>query len=152
MGDSRPAKLGDLIWESPVVPSVPAPVLYLVGGIFTLLGLSFSIVAVPMLTNARDRSGGIAASVLIVILVGTGIWLILRARNARRLLGVQFFQDGIGFGPSDPGLYPSRLARTQADVTRVDFSKRSIQHAQSAALGGRPADSVRALRLSGVPE
>ena len=32
-----------------------------------------------------------------------------------------------------PGLYASRLARKQADVTGVDFSKRSIQHAQEVA-------------------
>ena len=32
-----------------------------------------------------------------------------------------------------PGLYTTRLARRQADVTGVDFSKRSIQYAQSVA-------------------
>ncbi len=32
-----------------------------------------------------------------------------------------------------PGLYATRLARRQADVTGVDFSKRSIQHAQEVA-------------------
>jgi len=33
-----------------------------------------------------------------------------------------------------PGLYASRLARRQAAVTGIDFSKRSIQHAQEVAL------------------
>lgn len=32
-----------------------------------------------------------------------------------------------------PGLYTARLARRNADVTGVDFSKRSIQHAQETA-------------------
>jgi SAM-dependent methyltransferase len=32
-----------------------------------------------------------------------------------------------------PGLYTSRLAQTQADVTGIDFSKRSIQYAQEVA-------------------
>ncbi|UCE17064.1 MAG: class I SAM-dependent methyltransferase [Gemmatimonadota bacterium] len=32
-----------------------------------------------------------------------------------------------------PGLYTTRLAQRQADVTGIDFSKRSIQHAQEAA-------------------
>ena len=32
-----------------------------------------------------------------------------------------------------PGLYATRLARRQADVTGVDFSKRTIQHAQEVA-------------------
>jgi len=32
-----------------------------------------------------------------------------------------------------PGLYTKRLARRQADVTGIDFSTRSIQHAQEAA-------------------
>ncbi|MBU1706519.1 methyltransferase domain-containing protein [bacterium] len=32
-----------------------------------------------------------------------------------------------------PGLYATRLSRKQADVTGIDFSKRSIQHAQEAA-------------------
>jgi SAM-dependent methyltransferase len=32
-----------------------------------------------------------------------------------------------------PGLYTMRLARKQADVTGIDFSKRSIQHAQEVA-------------------
>lgn len=32
-----------------------------------------------------------------------------------------------------PGLYATRLAQRQADVTGVDFSKRSIQHAQEIA-------------------
>ena len=32
-----------------------------------------------------------------------------------------------------PGLYATRLARRQADVTGVDFSERSIQHAQEVA-------------------
>ncbi|MFC2157351.1 SAM-dependent methyltransferase [Acidobacteriota bacterium] len=33
-----------------------------------------------------------------------------------------------------PGLYTTRLARKQADVTGIDFSKRSIRHAEEAAL------------------
>jgi 2-polyprenyl-3-methyl-5-hydroxy-6-metoxy-1,4-benzoquinol methylase len=32
-----------------------------------------------------------------------------------------------------PGLYSTRLAQKQADVTGIDFSKRSIQHAQEVA-------------------
>ncbi|MGA1876172.1 MAG: class I SAM-dependent methyltransferase, partial [bacterium] len=32
-----------------------------------------------------------------------------------------------------PGLYASRLAKKQADVTGIDFSKRSIQYAQEVA-------------------
>lgn len=32
-----------------------------------------------------------------------------------------------------PGLYSTRLAKKQADVTGIDFSKRSIQHAQEVA-------------------
>jgi cyclopropane fatty-acyl-phospholipid synthase-like methyltransferase len=32
-----------------------------------------------------------------------------------------------------PGLYAMRLARRQADVTGIDFSKRSIEHAQEVA-------------------
>lgn len=32
-----------------------------------------------------------------------------------------------------PGLYTSRLARTEADVTGIDFSKRSIEYAQKQA-------------------
>ena len=32
-----------------------------------------------------------------------------------------------------PGLYTMRLAKQQADVTGIDFSKRSIQHAQEVA-------------------
>lgn len=38
----------------------------------------------------------------------------------------------IDFG-CGPGLYTARLAKLQADVTGVDFSKRSIQYAQEAA-------------------
>jgi 2-polyprenyl-3-methyl-5-hydroxy-6-metoxy-1,4-benzoquinol methylase len=33
-----------------------------------------------------------------------------------------------------PGLYATRLAQRQADVTGIDFSKRSIQYAQEVAL------------------
>jgi 2-polyprenyl-3-methyl-5-hydroxy-6-metoxy-1,4-benzoquinol methylase len=33
-----------------------------------------------------------------------------------------------------PGLYTSRLSRRQAEVTGIDFSKRSIQYAQEAAI------------------
>jgi 2-polyprenyl-3-methyl-5-hydroxy-6-metoxy-1,4-benzoquinol methylase len=33
-----------------------------------------------------------------------------------------------------PGLYTTRLARRQAEVTGIDFSKRSIQYAQDAAI------------------
>lgn len=33
-----------------------------------------------------------------------------------------------------PGLYATRLARIQADVTGIDFSKRSIQYAQEVAI------------------
>ena len=36
-----------------------------------------------------------------------------------------------------PGLYATRLARRQADVTGVDFSKRSIQHAQEVKHRGQ---------------
>ena len=34
-----------------------------------------------------------------------------------------------------PGLYTMRLARRQAEVTGIDFSKRSIQHAREVATG-----------------
>jgi len=43
--------------------------------------------------------------------------------------GVKIADFGCG-----PGLYATRLARRQADVTGVDFSKRSIQHGQEVAL------------------
>ncbi len=48
------------------------------------------------------------------------------------------FKIGAGTKLADfgcgPGLYATRLARRQADVTGIDFSKRSIQHAQEVAL------------------
>ncbi len=47
------------------------------------------------------------------------------------------FNIGAGMKIADfgcgPGLYATRLARRQADVTGIDFSKRSIQHAQEVA-------------------
>jgi len=36
-----------------------------------------------------------------------------------------------------PGLYTTRLAKKQADVTGIDFSKRSIQHAEDVAVSER---------------
>ncbi len=50
---------------------------------------------------------------------------------------VSHFNVGAGTKIADfgcgPGLYTTRLAKHQADVTGIDFSKRSIQHAQEAA-------------------
>lgn len=50
---------------------------------------------------------------------------------------VSRFKIGAGTKIADfgcgPGLYAARLARRQADVTGIDFSKRSIQYAQEAA-------------------
>lgn len=50
---------------------------------------------------------------------------------------VSHFNIGAGSKIADfgcgPGLYATQLARRQADVTGVDFSKRSIQHAQEVA-------------------
>jgi 2-polyprenyl-3-methyl-5-hydroxy-6-metoxy-1,4-benzoquinol methylase len=47
------------------------------------------------------------------------------------------FKVGEGFKIADfgcgPGLYTTRLARRQADLTGIDFSKSSIQYAQEAA-------------------
>lgn len=47
------------------------------------------------------------------------------------------FQIGLGKCVADfgcgPGLYTTRLARQQADVTGIDFSKRSIKYAQGVA-------------------
>ena len=47
------------------------------------------------------------------------------------------FEIGAGTKIADfgcgPGLYATRLAQRQADVTGIDFSKRSIQYAQEAA-------------------
>ena len=50
---------------------------------------------------------------------------------------VSYFNVGSGkrivdFG-CGPGLYSTKLAQKQADVTGIDFSKRSIQHAQEVA-------------------
>ncbi|MBN2539089.1 MAG: class I SAM-dependent methyltransferase [Deltaproteobacteria bacterium] len=42
--------------------------------------------------------------------------------------GIKIADFGCG-----PGLYAIRLARRQAEVTGIDFSRRSIQHAQKAA-------------------
>ena len=48
------------------------------------------------------------------------------------------FNIGIGTKIADfgcgPGLYSTRLAQMQADVTGIDFSKRSIQYAQEVAI------------------
>ena len=50
---------------------------------------------------------------------------------------VSYFSVGVGTKIADfgcgPGLYATRLAQRQADVTGIDFSKRSIQHAQEVA-------------------
>jgi cyclopropane fatty-acyl-phospholipid synthase-like methyltransferase len=50
---------------------------------------------------------------------------------------VSHFNIGAGTKIADfgcgPGLYATRLSQRQADVTGVDFSKRSIQHAQEVA-------------------
>ena len=50
---------------------------------------------------------------------------------------VSYFRVGVGTKIADfgcgPGLYATRLAQRQADVTGIDFSKRSIQHAQEVA-------------------
>jgi cyclopropane fatty-acyl-phospholipid synthase-like methyltransferase len=47
------------------------------------------------------------------------------------------FRVGVGTKIADfgcgPGLYTTRLAQKQADVTGIDFSKRSIQHAREVA-------------------
>jgi len=47
------------------------------------------------------------------------------------------FSVGVGTKIADfgcgPGLYTTRLARKRADVTGIDFSKRSIQHAKEVA-------------------
>ena len=49
------------------------------------------------------------------------------------------FKVGAGTRIADfgcgPGLYTTRLARRQADVTGIDFSKRSIKYAQEVATG-----------------
>jgi cyclopropane fatty-acyl-phospholipid synthase-like methyltransferase len=48
------------------------------------------------------------------------------------------FNIGAGMKIADfgcgPGLYTTRLAKMKADVTGIDFSKRSIQYAQEAAI------------------
>jgi SAM-dependent methyltransferase len=48
-----------------------------------------------------------------------------------------YFNVGLGTKIADfgcgPGLYSTRLAKKQADVTGIDFSKRSIQHAKEVA-------------------
>ena len=50
---------------------------------------------------------------------------------------VSFFNVGSGKRIADfgcgPGLYTTKLAQKQADVIGIDFSKRSIQHAQAVA-------------------
>jgi len=50
---------------------------------------------------------------------------------------VSYFKVGAGIKIADfgcgPGLYATRLAQRQADVTGIDFSKRSIQYAQEVA-------------------
>ena len=50
---------------------------------------------------------------------------------------VSRFNVGVGTKIADfgcgPGLYATRLAQRQADVTGIDFSKRSIQYAQEVA-------------------
>jgi len=50
---------------------------------------------------------------------------------------VSYFKVGAGIKIVDfgcgPGLYATRLAQRQADVTGIDFSKRSIQYAQEVA-------------------
>ena len=50
---------------------------------------------------------------------------------------VFYFNVGSGKRIADfgcgPGLYSTKLAQKQADVTGIDFSKRSIQHAQEVA-------------------
>ncbi|MHC4110864.1 MAG: SAM-dependent methyltransferase [Planctomycetota bacterium] len=52
---------------------------------------------------------------------------------------VSHFSVGSGTKVADfgcgPGLYATRLAQMQADVTGIDFSKRSIQYAQEVAAG-----------------
>ena len=49
-----------------------------------------------------------------------------------------YFNVGAGTMIADfgcgPGLYTMRLAKQKADVTGIDFSKRSIQHAQEVAI------------------
>ena len=50
---------------------------------------------------------------------------------------VSHFKAGVGIKIADfgcgPGLYATRLAKKQADVTGIDFSKRSILYAQDVA-------------------
>jgi len=52
---------------------------------------------------------------------------------------VSYFDVGSGTKIADfgcgPGLYATRLAQKQADVTGIDFSGRSIQYAQKSAAG-----------------
>lgn len=66
----------------------------------------------------------------------------LSSRNARFIdRSVEWiashFSVGAGVKIADfgcgPGLYTTQLARKQAEVTGIDFSKRSIQHAQEVA-------------------
>ncbi|MHC4085960.1 MAG: class I SAM-dependent methyltransferase [Planctomycetota bacterium] len=49
-----------------------------------------------------------------------------------------YFNIGVGTKIADfgcgPGLYATRLARIQAEVTGIDFSKRSIQYAREVAI------------------
>ena len=52
-------------------------------------------------------------------------WIIARFNVTK---GMKIADFGCG-----PGLYTSKLARTGADVTGIDFSKRSIQYAQDVA-------------------
>jgi cyclopropane fatty-acyl-phospholipid synthase-like methyltransferase len=66
----------------------------------------------------------------------------LSSRNAKFIQRsvewiISYFNIGKGTKIADfgcgPGLYTTKLAKKQADVTGIDFSKRSLQHAQKVA-------------------
>ena len=67
------------------------------------MGLMISIAVVPMLLNAAndklDRNGGIVGGICVLLIIGTGVYVINDTRKSLKPKGVQFFQNGVEFGP-----------------------------------------------------
>jgi hypothetical protein len=151
MEDSiRHAELGKLIWESPTARPAPKPVTYFVSGLFVVLAFLLSIAVVPAIVNARDardRNAGLAGSVVILALAGTGAWIFIRAKGPWKLRGVQFFEGGVEFGPPK-----NRRGFVYADLEQIHFEPVSnVSHqVNRAAAVARLTVSVMAGNPAGI--
>lgn len=142
--------LGDLIWESPSSPPAPKPLVYVISGVFIIVGLLLAIAVVPLLIRGmqvpRDRPGGIAGSVVMALLIGGGLWMIYRARNPKPVKGVEFFDNGVEYGP--PG---DRRRFTYSELQSVTFEPfDSNPTTDKAMAGARLAISIAEMNPAGI--